>query len=71
MAFKVIIVDNMDRVPKMVPADAHLPLLIDEEAVFEGPAEIVKHLNDLEEFKNQWYKFQSDVCYCDDDGNVE
>lgn len=24
----------------------------------------------LEEFKEQWYKFQSDACYCDEEGNI-
>jgi hypothetical protein len=42
------------------------PLLIDEGKIIQGSKNIINHLNELEEFKNQWYKFQSDVCYCEE-----
>lgn len=61
MAFKVMIIEGRDALPKILPADAQLPLLIDEK-LFQWPADIINYLNDLEKFKNEWYKFQSDVC---------
>jgi hypothetical protein len=26
----------------------------------------IAHLEELEQFKELWYKFQSDACYCDE-----
>ena len=71
MPFKVMIIEGRDAFPKILSAGAQLPLLIDEEKIFEWPADVINHLIELEKFKNEWYKFQSDVCYCDDDRNVE
>ena len=44
-----------------------LPLLVDQDRVFQGGEAIIGHLSELEKFKKQWYKYQSDVCYCEDD----
>lgn len=71
MPFEVVTLEDRNALPKALPANTKLPLLVDEEKVFEGPSEIIDHLNDLEKFKSEWYKFQSDVCYCDENGNAE
>jgi glutaredoxin len=47
------------------------PVLIDEGKVFRGSKAILDHLEDLKGFRALWYKFQSDACYCDEEGNVE
>jgi len=71
MPFKVMALEDRDELPKTLPADASLPLLIDEQKILQGPTEIINHLEELGRLKEQWYKFQSDVCYCDEEGNVE
>jgi glutaredoxin len=54
-----------------LPQGMKLPVLVDEEKLFEGSEAILRHLEELEEFKTEWYKFQSDSCYCNDQGEVE
>ena len=71
MPFKVVEIEDRDALPKNLPADTCLPLMIDEQFIVEGTADIINHLEELEKFKNQWYKYQSDVCYCDENGNSE
>jgi len=71
LACEVVIVKEKGDVPPSVPAGTKLPFLIDEGRLIQGSHNIINHLSELEEFKSQWYKFQSDACYCDDAGNVE
>jgi hypothetical protein len=52
--------------PQDMPSGVSLPVLIDEDGVFEGAGAILDHLRELEALKDLWYKFQSDVCYCED-----
>ncbi len=53
-----------------LPPGARPPVLIDEHEVIEGADAILKHLESLEKFKADWYKFQSDACYCDENGEI-
>jgi hypothetical protein len=39
--------------------------------MIQGSDAIIKHLEELEKFKELWDKFQSYACYCDEEGNVE
>ena len=71
MPFDVSVIENRDVPVNELPDGTKLPVLKDEEKVFEGPENIIDHLNDLQTFREQWYKYQSDVCYCDENGNVE
>jgi hypothetical protein len=43
---------------------------MDDKEIIQGKDKILAHLEDLEGFKEQWYKFQSDACYCVEEGNV-
>lgn len=52
-------------------ADRELPRLEDDGETVVGADAILQHLDKLEAFKEQWYKFQSDACYCSDDGGIE
>ncbi len=47
-----------------------LPLIEDEGKTYSGNEAIEQYFEDLEKYHEEWYKFQSDVCYVDDDGNV-
>ncbi len=46
-------------------------LLDDNGEIVSGYEAILKHLEGLEAFKREWDKFQSDSCYCDEEGNIE
>ena len=46
-------------------SDPQPPVLVDEQRIFEGVRSILDHLTELSDFESQWYKYQSDVCYCD------
>jgi len=69
IAQKVIEVDSVDEVPEKLE-HGRLPVLRDGDEVFEGSKAVADHLEEMKEFKRQWYKFQSDACYCDEEGNI-
>jgi len=71
VAHKVVQVRARDDLPQQLRDRYSLPLLVDEDEIVQGSARILEHLERLEHFKELWYKFQSDVCYCDSEGNVE
>jgi hypothetical protein len=62
-----IIPPDGDRHP---PNGAATPVLDDDGTLVEGRKRILEYLRGLQDFKDQWYKFQSDACYCDDDGDI-
>ncbi|MFW6119146.1 MAG: glutathione S-transferase N-terminal domain-containing protein [Planctomycetota bacterium] len=67
---EVVELDSADDLPAGVEADA-LPVLVDDGTTAQGPTAIMERLGELEGFRDEWYKFQSDACYCDEAGNVE
>lgn len=71
MTHETVTVKSARDLPPEVPSEGGLPVLVDEHDVFQGIAAILEHLQALEAFKAQWYKFQSDACYVDEEGNVE
>jgi glutaredoxin len=56
--------------PEEAPEDVELPLLVDDGAEYAGSAAVADRLQELQRFKELWYKFQSDVCYCEEEGDV-
>jgi hypothetical protein len=56
---------------EMVMGELRPPVVVDGEEVVRGREAIAKYLDRLEGFREQWYKFQSDACYCDEEGGVE
>ncbi len=70
VAHEVVVLESADRLPAGLEADA-LPVLVDDGAVVQGAEAIFERLEELEGFREQWYRFQSDACYCDEEGNVE
>ena len=46
-------------------------ILVDDGDVFCGAGEILPHLEELIALRDQWHKYGSDACYCDDEGNIE
>lgn len=51
--------------------DLEPPVLVDGDEIYRGSDEILSHLKTLRCFKEEWDKFQSDSCYCGDDGEIE
>lgn len=66
IAHEVTVIKAQSDLPTSVSADTKLPFLKDEDKLIQGHKNIVNYLSELEEFKKQWYKFQSDACYCDE-----
>lgn len=54
-----------------LPSGLDPPVLVDDHDTFQGHHRILAHLEALADFKAAWEKFQSDACYCDDEGQVE
>lgn len=69
-AHRVTIVDGPGDVPEDLSANT-LPVLVDGDDVVQGIEAVSEHLRELEDFKRRWYKFQSDSCYCDEEGEIE
>jgi glutaredoxin len=54
-----------------LPGGKSPPVLEDDERLVHGSEAIQEYLEDLEGFKAQWDRFQTDACYCDDEGGIE
>jgi hypothetical protein len=67
LAHKVIVVEGKGELKGTFPEGTRLPVMDDEGKLYQGIDAIMAHLEELTEFKEQWYKFQSDACYCDED----
>lgn len=70
-AHEVVEVKNSDELEEVTLKGRKLPLLKDDRKVIEGSHAIIRHLEELGEFKELWDKFQGDYCYCDDEGGIE
>jgi hypothetical protein len=47
-----------------------LPAIVDGERVVSGDAALEGYLAELAQSLEQWRRYQADVCYLDDEGNV-
>jgi hypothetical protein len=71
IAHETVVLKSPDELPPELAGIGSLPILVDGQDVIDGSENIVAHLEELEQFKELWYKFQSDACYCDEQGNIE
>jgi hypothetical protein len=71
LAHKVVMVKDRAELPVEISKDSRLPVMVDGNEIIQGHDQILHHLEELENFKAEWDKFQSDACYCDDEGNIE
>lgn len=53
-----------------LPEGVKPPALLDEGRWVQGQPAILEHLKELAAFKQEWEKFQTDACYCDEKGEV-
>jgi glutathione S-transferase len=68
---ETVVLESPDDLPPEMASMGRPPILVDGRDAIAGSKNIVAHLEELERFKELWYKFQSDTCYCDDQGNIE
>lgn len=71
LAHNVVTIRDGETRPEFIPPGTALPALIDGEKIISGEQNILSHLKELAAFKEEWDRFQSDSCYCGDDGEVE
>jgi len=48
-----------------LPEGTEAPVLVDDEKVIQGTADILAYIDDLWKLKADWLKYQSDTCYLD------
>ena len=66
LAHEVVLVSRDSMSKNKLPEGTRAPVLVDDGDVIQGSENIVGHLEKLKDFKELWYKFQSDACYCDE-----
>lgn len=70
LAHEVVIVEKSNEDIPGLPPGIRPPAMMDDKELIKGKRAIFAHLEEMEGFKEQWYKFQSDACYCDEEGNI-
>jgi hypothetical protein len=71
ISFEIIKHDTPEDIINLYGQLHRIPLLVTRAQYIEGEKNILEYLEDLRKFKAEWDKFQSDSCYCDEDGNIE
>jgi len=71
VAHRVIDVADGKNLPKGIRETDQFPVLKDNGKMVQGEKEILRYLEEYKKLKDEWDKFQSDACYCDDEGNIE
>jgi len=64
MAHETIVVPAHG-VSDRLPQGTEAPVLVDDEKVVQGSADIFAYIDDLWRFRADWLKYQSDTCYLD------
>lgn len=64
MAHDVVVVPQEGRSDRL-PQGTQPPVLVDEDKVVQGSGNIFSYIDELQQLKRDWLKYQSDVCYLD------
>ncbi len=48
-----------------LPEGTEAPVLVDDQKVIQGSADIFAYIDDLRKLRADWLKYQSDTCYLD------
>jgi hypothetical protein len=64
MAHETVVVPGQGRSDRL-PEGTEPPVLVDDEKVIQGNDDILAYIDYLRAFKEDWLKYQSDVCYAD------
>jgi hypothetical protein len=62
---------NMSLKFKIIHKPQHPLTLKDQDSSSQGLNQIYEKLKHLQQFKDNWYRFQSDACYVDEKGRPE
>lgn len=70
LAHEVVLVS--DKLPKQIEDHpiSSLPAIIEGRKTAAGLPAVKQHIKEIRKFKADWDRFQSDSCYCGDDGEV-
>ena len=71
LAHEVVLVTASGASRGSLPEGKRPPVLVDDGKVYQDRSAIHAHLEELKAFRELWYKYGGDACYCDEDGNVE
>ena len=71
LAHEVVLVPAEGPRREGLPEGTALPALVDEGRVYQEPEAIRARLEELREFRDVWYKYGGDSCYCDGAGGIE
>jgi hypothetical protein len=63
---ETLVLESPEDLPPDLVNKGGPPILIDDRQIIAGSKNIIAHLEELEQFKELWYKYQSDACYCDE-----
>ena len=63
------VVFTSNEAEKLFGAERTLPVITNNERVVSGDA-IPSYIKELTQLTRDWYRFQSDACYVDDDGET-
>ena len=64
IAHETVVVPARGRSERL-PEGTEPPVLVDDEKVIQGRDDILAYIDYLRAFKEDWLKYQSDVCYPD------
>jgi glutaredoxin len=64
LAHETVVVPEQERSDRL-PEGTEPPVLVYDEKVIQGPDDILAYIDHLRAFKEDWLKYQSDVCYSD------
>jgi len=64
MACDVVVVPREGQADRL-PQGTHPPVLVDGDKMVQGGPDIFSYIDELQELKRVWLKYQSDVCYMD------
>jgi len=68
VAHRVIEVDGSMPADPPLPEGAAPPIIVDGQDVVQEKQALFRYLRELARFKEEWDRFQSDSCYCGEDG---
>jgi glutathione S-transferase len=66
MAYEVVVVPREGQADHL-PQGTQPPVLLDDGRIIQGSGNIFSYIDELQELKRVWLKYQSDVCYMDED----
>mgnify|MGYP006291807079 CR=1 FL=1 len=64
----VVVTDAADET-REAPEGTQEPVIVDDERMVQGSGDVLAYLEKLASFRDLWYKYQSDACYCGEESD--